>query len=66
MIEIGGMTLYDVPDLEKLLGLHAKTVRALLRSKKLPGKKLAKKWYVTEEALTSYFRDAQDRQSTKA
>jgi hypothetical protein len=56
MLEIGGMKLYDVPDLANLLGLNPRTVRALLRTGKLSGRKLAKKWYVSEDVLQGYFK----------
>lgn len=55
MLEIGNLKLYDVLDLVKLLRLHEKTIRAILRSGKLKGKKLAKRWYVKEEDLQAYF-----------
>ena len=59
MLEIVGVTLYDVKDLANLLGLHEKTIRALLRTGQLEGKKLAKKWYVTEESLKRFIQSDQ-------
>ena len=54
-VKIGDMVLYDVEALEELLGIQARTIRAYLRDGKLKGRKMAKKWYVTEEALQEYF-----------
>lgn len=55
MLKIADMKLYDVQDLAELLGLHEKTVRALLRNGTLKGNKLAKKWYVSDKELRAYF-----------
>ena len=49
------MKLYDVEDLSEMLKLQDRTVRKLLRDGKLPGRKLARKWYVSEDALKEYF-----------
>ena len=54
-VKIGDMTLYDVEALEELLGIQARTIRKYLREGKLKGRKMAKKWYVTEDALQEYF-----------
>ncbi len=55
-LHIGSVTLYDVDELAGLLHVHEVTVRKLLRTGKLPGRKLAKKWYVSEQALQEFFR----------
>lgn len=55
MIEFGDLRLYTVEDLAEKLGVHIDTVRDLLRRGTLKGKKLAKRWYVPEQALTAYF-----------
>ena len=52
---IGDMTLYDVEELEELLDVQAKTIRKYLREGKLKGRKMARKWYVTEDNLREYF-----------
>jgi len=54
-ITVGNMKLYDVEDLSEMLKLQDRTVRKLLRDGKLPGRKLARKWYVSEDALKEYF-----------
>lgn len=55
MLKIGDMKLCNVEELAELLGVHPKTVRKMIRDGKLKGKKLAKKWYVSEEELIAYF-----------
>ncbi len=55
--KIGSLTLYSVDDLHELLGLSKMTIRAYLREGKLKGKKLGVQWFVTEEAIRSYFDD---------
>lgn len=54
MLQISGMTLYDVQDLAERLGLNAETIHTLIQRGKLKGKKLGKKWYVNEFDLTAY------------
>ena len=56
-IQIGDLRLFDVEELAGLLQVHEVTIRRLLRLGKLPGRKFAKKWYVSEEALQAYFRE---------
>lgn len=53
--KIGDMELYEVEDLASLLGIQERTIRRLLRDGTLKGKKLAKRWYVTDRALQEYF-----------
>ncbi len=54
-LHVGSVTLYDVEELSSLLHVHEVTVRKLLRTGKLPGRKLAKRWYVSEDALKEFF-----------
>ena len=58
--KIGGLTLYNVEELSELLGVQERTIRAYLRDGKLKGRKMARKWYVTEEALREYFEEGQE------
>ena len=53
--KIGELVLYDVAELSKLLDVQEKTIRAILREGKLKGRKMARKWYVTEDNLREYF-----------
>jgi excisionase family DNA binding protein len=54
-IQVGDMKLYDVEELAKMLTVGEPTIRRYLRQGKLKGKKLAKRWYVSEENLKEYF-----------
>lgn len=60
--KIGSLTLYSVDDLHELLGLSKMTIRAYLREGKLKGKKLGVQWFVTEEAIRSYFDKPEDEE----
>jgi excisionase family DNA binding protein len=54
-IQVGDMKLYDVEELAGMLSVGLPTIRRYLREGRLKGKKLAKRWYVSEEALKDYF-----------
>jgi len=53
--KIGDLVLYDVEELSSILKIQEKTIRAILREGKLKGRKMARKWYVTEDNLREYF-----------
>ncbi|MEX0890362.1 MAG: helix-turn-helix domain-containing protein [Balneolaceae bacterium] len=55
--KIGDLTLYSVDDLHEKLGISKMTLRAYLREGKLKGRKMGVKWFVTEEAIRSYFEE---------
>lgn len=57
MIKIGDLVAYPVAELAKMLNLHERTVRVMLRDGRLKGKKLGHKWYVTEETLKLFFNE---------
>ena len=54
-IQVGDMKLYDVEEVAEILSVGEPTIRRYLRQGKLKGKKLAKRWYVSEEAIKDYF-----------
>jgi len=54
-IEVGNLKLYDVEELSEMLHIQERTVRKLLREGTLKAKKLARKWYVSEDSLREYF-----------
>jgi len=56
---IGDLKLYDVEELSELLDIQDRTIRQILREGKLKGRKLARKWYVSEESLREYFSQAE-------
>lgn len=49
------LILYDVEELSRVLDIQERTIRTMLKEGKLKGRKLARKWYVTEEELQRYF-----------
>lgn len=54
-VQIGNLTLYTVEELSELLNIQEKSIRKFLREGQIKGRKLANRWYVTEEALRAYF-----------
>ena len=63
-IEVGDLKLYDVEELADLLHIQERTVRKLLREGTLKARKLARKWYVSEETLKEYFSQTDTVQKT--
>jgi excisionase family DNA binding protein len=61
--KLGDLTLYSVEELSKILDIQETTIRKYLREGKLKGRKLARKWYVTEESLTEYFRETEQEEA---
>lgn len=59
-IKVGDLVLYDVETLSKLLDVQERTIRKYLRDGKLKGRKLARKWFVTEESLQAYFEQPEE------
>mgnify|MGYP001357042417 FL=1 len=57
-IQFGGLILFDVRELSKKFGLHPVSVRQLFSTGKLKGRKIGKRWYLTEDALREYFDEA--------
>ena len=53
--QIGDLKLFDVDELASILEIQPRTIRQLFRDGKLQGRKLARKWYVSEDSLKSYF-----------
>ena len=54
-VKIGDLTLFDVMELSKKFNVNPVTVRDYMRSGRLKGRKIGRKWYLTEEALRDYF-----------
>lgn len=54
-VQIGNLTLYTVEELSELLNIQERSIRKFLREGQIKGRKLANRWYVTEEALRAYF-----------
>lgn len=54
-IQVGDMKLYDVEEVAEMLYVGLPTIRRYLREGKLKGKKMAKRWYVSEDSIKEYF-----------
>lgn len=65
-ITLGDLKLYGVEELSKILNIQDRTVRKMMREGTLPGRKLARRWYVSEEALREYFQKPELRGEEKA
>lgn len=62
-IQIGDIVAYDVHELSELLQLQERTVREYIASGKLRGRKLGKRWYVSQEALREFFNGQEEREA---
>ena len=58
-IVLGEVKLYSVSELSETLDINVQTVRKMFNTGKLKGRKMGRKWYVTEEALKQNF-DGED------
>jgi len=54
-VKLENLTLYSVEELATLFDVQENTVRNLFKAGKLQGRKLARRWYTTEEHLREYF-----------
>lgn len=63
-IQMGDLKLYPVEELATLLNIQEATVRKILREGRIPGRKLAKRWYVSEDSLQAYFRQPEPSRDT--
>lgn len=52
---IGDIKLFTVEELSELLEVQETTIRKYLRDGRLRGRKLARRWYVSEDSLAEYF-----------
>lgn len=55
--QVGKVTLFTVEELAEILDVQERTIREYLREGKLHGRKLANRWYVTDDAIADYFRE---------
>lgn len=56
-IQLGNIVLFDVRELAKKFGMSPVTVRIHFRQGKLKGRKVGKRWYITEDSLRDYFKE---------
>lgn len=59
--QIGGLTLYSIEDLREILGVQAVTLRRYLREGKIKARKVAGRWYVSEDALREFFLEEEEK-----
>lgn len=55
-IQLGEIKAYDINELSEILKIHIVTLQGYLRKKKIRGRKIGKKWYVTEEAVKEFIK----------
>jgi excisionase family DNA binding protein len=48
------MEIYDVPELAEMLRVSEKTIRAYLKEGQIHGRKIGKRWLVSEDALKAF------------
>ncbi len=54
---IGNLALYTVEELSDVLEIQERTLREYLREGRLKGRKLARKWYISEDNIRDYFNE---------
>lgn len=54
MTELAGITLYDVDDMSKFLGLSIYSINKLCRERRIKATKVGSNWKATKEALENY------------
>ena len=64
-IEVGDLKLYDVQELAETLHIQERTIRKLMREGTIKARKMARKWYVSEESLKEYFSQAEGKSQNK-
>ena len=55
-IQLGDIRLYSVEELSETLKLTKVSVRAYIKQRKLKGRKVGTRWYVSEESLREFFK----------
>jgi excisionase family DNA binding protein len=63
---IGELALYTVEELAEILDVQERTIRTYLRDGLIQGRKLARRWYVTEDALKDYFEQPEPDQDLRS
>lgn len=58
-IKFESLTLYSIMELSERMNITATTLRAYLKEGLLRGRKVAGKWYVSEDSLREYFNQTQ-------
>ena len=53
---IEGIKLYDLLEISGILGVHFKTAQKYLRTGKIKGQKIGRKWYASDETLKDFLK----------
>jgi DNA-binding transcriptional MerR regulator len=64
-IKFESLTLYSILELSERMNITAATLRAYLKGGLLVGRKVAGRWYVSEESLKKYFNNSDSDQNRK-
>ena len=57
---IQGVTLYDRPELAKLLGISERCAHIYTKTGLLPGVRIGRKWWVSEQSVTAFLHSVQN------
>jgi predicted site-specific integrase-resolvase len=65
-IKLGdNLTLYDVKELAEQFHITPLTIKYYIKSGRLKGQKMSKKWYVSETSLNEFFNQLANRPISK-
>lgn len=65
MIDMAGVRLYEVAELEQELHLTKRTLLGYIRAGRLAARKVGRKWYVAEQDLNAFLRATAQRKEDK-
>lgn len=66
MRKIGSITLLDVEEVSKKLGITTKTVVKLINDGELPARKLGKSWFVSDRKLQEFVETPENMKDDRA
>lgn len=58
-IQLGSLTVYATEELARLLGVNDRTIQDYLRDGKLKGRKIGKRWHVSDDNLREFFNEGE-------
>ena len=64
-ITVGGVTVYDIPELSKMLNVTPLTLANYIRKRKLKAQKVGRRWLITEENLRDFLNAKQEEKKGK-
>ena len=60
-IKLGDLTLWSVEELSQLLKIQKITIRRLFQDGKIKARKMARKWYCSEDDFKAYFNHPEEK-----